>query len=74
MWELIRSASLRHFKQVNTTYVFMENYGNDPKFLDRSVWTNSADPDLEEQSDEGLRCLLFHLHHLTKYPKLWPFC
>ena len=42
-----------------------------------SFWTdrseaNSADPDeaapqirllLEEQSDQGLHCLLFHLHH-----------
>ena len=24
---------------------------------------------LEEQSDQGLHCFLFHLHHLTKYPK-----
>ena len=29
---------------------------------------------LEEQSDQGLHCLLFHLHHLTKYPKVWPLC
>ena len=27
---------------------------------------------LEEQSDKYLHCLLFHLHHLTKYPKNWP--
>ena len=26
---------------------------------------------LEEQSDQGLHCLLFHLHLLTKYPKVW---
>ena len=25
---------------------------------------------LEEQSDQGLHCLLFHLHHLTKCPKV----
>ena len=40
------------------------NYSNDPKFSDREVWANSADPDqtaprgLEEQSDQGLHCLL----------------
>ena len=33
---------------------------------------NSADPDqtallLEEQSDQGLHCLLFHLHHLEVF-------
>ena len=39
-------------------------------FSDRSVWANSADPDqiLEEQSDQGLRCLLFHLHVFDKIP------
>ena len=37
---------------------------NVPKFLDRQVWANSADPDLEEQSDQGLYCLPFRLHHL----------
>ena len=31
-------------------------------------------PLLEEQSDKGLHCFLFHLHHLTKYPKVWPHC
>ena len=29
---------------------------------------------LEEQSDQGLHCLLFHLRFLTKYPKVCPFC
>ena len=50
----------------------MENsiYPKDPKFSDKPVWENSADSDqtaprgAEEQSDEGLHCLLFHLHHL----------
>ena len=37
-------------------------FGNDPKFSDRYAWANSAD--LEEQSDQGLHCLLFRLHHL----------
>ena len=42
-------------------------YRNDPKFSDRYAWANSADPDqtaLEEQSDQGLHCLPFHLHRL----------
>ena len=37
-------------------------YRNDPKFLDRLVWANSADP--EEQSDQSLHCLQFQLHLL----------
>ena len=39
-------------------------YGNDPKFSDRQVCANSVDPDQtapEEQSDQGLHCLLFHV-------------
>ena len=45
-------------------------YRNDPKFSDRQAWANSADPDqtaprgLEEQSDQDLHCLPFHLHRL----------
>ena len=46
------------------------DYPNDPKFSDRYVWANSADPDqtapLEEQSDQGLHCLLFNLHHFDQ--------
>ena len=38
------------------------NYRNDPKFLDRQVWVNSADPD---QTDQGLHCLQFPLHLLN---------
>ena len=41
----------------------MEHYHNDPKFSDRHVWANSADPDLE-QSDQGLHFLPFRLHWL----------
>ena len=26
----------------------------------------------EEQSDQGLHCLLFHLHLSDEYPKVWP--
>ena len=30
---------------------------------------------LEEQSDQGLHCLLFHLHFFfTKYLQVWPLC
>ena len=40
-------------------------YCNNPKFSDRQVCANSEDPDQtspEEQSDQGLYCLPFHLH------------
>ena len=42
-------------------------YRNEPKFSDRQVLANSADPDqtlLLEQSDQGLHCLPFRLHRL----------
>ena len=41
-------------------------YCNDPKFSDRYVWANSADPDqtAPKQSDQGLHCLPFRLHRL----------
>ena len=50
---------LRHVKessQSKGSLVSMESYRNDPKFSDRQVRANSADPD---QSDQGLNCLLF---------------
>ena len=28
---------------------------------------------LEEQSDQGLNSLLFHLHFVMKYPEVWAF-
>ena len=37
-------------------------YRNDPKFSDGYAWANSADP--EEQSDQGLHYLPFHLQCL----------
>ena len=40
-------------------------YSNDPKFSDRQVWANCVD--LEEQSDQGLHYLLFHLHLLETF-------
>ena len=39
-------------------------YHNDPKFSDRLVLANSADPD-----DQGLHCLLFHLLLFEEIPK-----
>ena len=38
-------------------------YRNFPKFSDRQVWANSADPD---QTDQGLYCLQFPLHLLDE--------
>ena len=29
---------------------------------------------LEEQSDQGLRCSVFYLHHFDKIPKVWLLC
>ena len=29
---------------------------------------------LEEQSDQGLHCLVFHCMFLTKYLQVWPLC
>ena len=43
------------------------NYRNIPKFSDRQVWANSADPDQAApglQSDQGLHCLQSPLHVL----------
>ena len=37
-------------------HIFAHFYRNDPKFLDKEVWANSADP------DQGLHCLLFLMH------------
>ena len=39
-------------------------YRNVPKFSDRQIWANSADP---EQSDQGLHCLQFPLHLLDAF-------
>ena len=43
----------------------MMSYRNDPKFSDRQVLANSADPD--QTADQGLHCLLFHLHLLDTF-------
>ena len=47
--------------QNDECFILMD-YRNDPKFSDRYAWVHSADP--EEQSDQGLHCLPFHLHRL----------
>ena len=46
------------------------SYRNNPKFSDRKVWANSADPNQTAplESDQ-VHCLLFHLHHFDKIPK-----
>ena len=53
-------------------YTLQKSYHNDPKFLDKKVWANIADPDQtaprREQSDQGLHCLLFNLHLLEENP------
>ena len=44
------------------------NYCHDPKFLDKQVWADSADPDQKTAPRgaiyQGLHCCLFNLHHL----------
>ena len=47
---------------------------NDPMFSDIQVLANSAAPDhhsLEEQSDQGPHCLLFHLHVFEDAPQVF---
>ena len=46
------------------------SYRNDPKFSDRLGHTVQTQIRLllEEQSDQGLKCLLFHLHGFDKIP------
>ena len=56
-----------HMFMTYKTCVFCSvKYRNDPKFLDRKACANNVDPDqtAQEQSDQGLHCLLFHLHLL----------
>ena len=44
-------------------------YRNDPNFSERKVWANSVDPDqtAQEQSDQGLHCLLSHYSVVKRY-------
>ena len=52
-------------------------YHNNPKFLDRLVLANSADPNQTvprgEQSDQGPLFALSSIF-LVKYLKVWPLC
>ena len=54
---------------INEVVVVVFANHNDPKFSDRQVWANSADPDqtAQEQSDQGLHCLQFPLHLLDAF-------
>ena len=50
-----------------------------PKFLERYVLANIADPDhimllLKQQSDKGLHCLHFHLHLWWQFSAVIPLC
>ena len=44
---------------LEAVYITEKQYRNFPKFSDRQVWANRADPD---KTDQGLHCLLFSLH------------
>ena len=52
-------------------------FSNDPKFSDRQVWTNSADPDQTAPRSSLIRvftvCYSIGIF-LTKYPKVLPLC
>ena len=57
---------MRSKEQVIGNFVNLKkkfNYRNDPKFSDRQVWANSADPD-----QTAPHCLQFHLHVFDKIP------
>ena len=47
----------------NTFKMILFDYRNVPKFSDRQVWANSADPD-QTAPGQGLHCLQFPLHLL----------
>ena len=46
MWVLTRIIFAEVILWVSKSYIFnKQNYRNDPKFLDRFDWANTADPD-----------------------------
>ena len=47
-------------------------YRNNPKLSGRKVEVNCVDPD--EQSDQALHCLPFHLHFWMHYSLVKPHC
>ena len=59
-----------HFVGFVMLWLIYQYYRNNPKFSDRQVWANSVDLDQtvrQEQSDQGLHCLPFHLHIWVHY-------
>ena len=48
-------------------------YRNDPKFSDRLIWANSADPVRSSLIRVFTVCYSICIF-LTKYPKVWPLC
>ena len=59
LYKNVRLVNLMATTFCSQGYIYI--YHNDPKFSDRYAWANSAHP--EEQSDQGLHCLPFSLHH-----------
>ena len=41
------------------------DYRENPKFSDRQVWVNSADPD--QTAHQGLHCLPFRMHRCSNF-------
>ena len=62
----VEEGNISKNKLKYTKLSFLMIYRNVPKFSDRQVCANSADPDqtAEEQSDQGLHCLQFQPHLL----------
>ena len=54
------------------SFELKDMYRNDPKFSDRLVWAKVQTKIrllIEEQSDQGLHCLLFHLNLFDEIPQ-----
>ena len=56
--KIVKDALIRFWVRLESGYKL---YHTDPRFSDRQDWANSVNSD-QEQSDQGLHCLLFHLH------------
>ena len=61
--------------QMHHRGIFIQKYGNDSLFSDRHVCANTVQNQvrllLEEQSDQSLHCLLFHLRLFFLENTLW---
>ena len=67
---LVFAGRTCHFVGFVMLWLIYQYYHNNPKFSDRQVWANSVDLDQtvrQEQSDQGLHCLPFHLHIWVHY-------